>query len=60
MKIEMKERCTSMLNQSEVVTINALRSNSDKRQIFLCNMNAFSVGEVMRIKDMITTREFRW
>ena len=28
-----------------------LRSNSDQRQISLCNTNAFLVREVMRIKD---------
>ena len=31
-----------------------LRSNGDQRQISLSNINAFSVIEVMRIKDMIT------
>ena len=39
--------------------LNPLRSNSDQRQNSLCNINAFSVGEVMRMKDMITQHEFR-
>ena len=37
-----------------------LRYNSDQRQISLCNINTFSVSEVMRIKDMINKHEFRW
>ena len=37
----------------------SLRSNSDQRQISLCNINAFSVREVTRIKDIITQHEFR-
>ena len=40
------------------VTLNPLRSNGDKRQISLCNIKAFSVRKVMRIKDMITQHEF--
>ena len=28
--------------------------------VSLCNINAFSVREVMRIKDMITQHELRW
>ena len=39
--------------------VNPLRSNIDQRQISLCNINAFSAREVMRIKEMITQREFR-
>ena len=39
--------------------INRLRSNSDQRQISLWEIKS-SVREVMRIKDMITQREFRW
>ena len=35
-------------------------SNSDQCQISLCNVNAFSVREVMRIKYAITQHEFRW
>ena len=31
-----------------------LHNNSDQRQIFLCKINAFSVGGVVRIEDMIT------
>ena len=38
--------------------LNPLRSNSDQSQNPLCNINAFSVREVMRIKDMITQHEF--
>ena len=34
--------------------VNPLRSDNDQRQISLCNINAFSVIEVTRIKDMIT------
>ena len=33
---------------------NPLRYDSDQRQISLCNINAFSLREVVRIKDMIT------
>ena len=40
--------------------VNPLRYNSDQRQISLRNINAFSVREVTRIKDMITQHEFRW
>ena len=40
--------------------LNPLRSNSDQRQIYLCNINALSVREAMRIKDMITQREYGW
>ena len=36
-----------------------LRSNSDQCQISLLNINAVSVREVMRIKDMISQHEFR-
>ena len=42
------------------LVFNRLRFNSHQRQISLCNINAFSVREVMRIKDMITQLEFRW
>ena len=38
----------------EVYSLNSLRCSSDQRQISLCNINPFSVREVMRIKDMIT------
>ena len=34
-------------------------SYSDQCQMSLCNINSFSVGEVMRIKDLITKPEFR-
>ena len=40
-------------------TVNPSRSNSDQRQISLCNINVLSVSEVMRIKDMITQHELR-
>ena len=36
-----------------------LRFNTKQRQISPCNINAFSVREVMRIKDMITQHGFR-
>ena len=36
------------------VEVNPLRPNSDQHQISLCNIEIFSVREVMRIKDMIT------
>ena len=36
--------------------VNPLR---DQRQISLCNINTFSVREVVRIKDMISQHEFR-
>ena len=39
---------------------NEVDSISDQRQISLCSINAFSVREVMRIKDMITQHDFRW
>ena len=42
-----------------IVDLNPLRSNSDQRQISLCNINAFSVRDVMRIKNVITQHEFR-
>ena len=42
------------------LAVNPLRSNSEQRKTSFCNVNAFSVREVMRIKDMITQREFRW
>ena len=42
----------------QVKVINLLRSNSDQRQSSLCNINVFSVTEVMRIKDIITLQEF--
>ena len=41
------------------VTVKPSRFSSDKRQISLYNINAFSVREVMRIKDVITQHEFR-
>ena len=33
--------------------IKPLRANSDQRQISLCNINAFRVIKVTRIKDML-------
>ena len=44
---------------SKAVRNNSLRANSDQRQIYLCNINAFSVREVMTIKDIITQHELR-
>ena len=44
---------------SRLYFITPLR-NGDQRQISLCNSEAFSVREDMRIKDMITQHEFRW
>ena len=43
-------------HQMQLITVhfNPLRSNSDHRQISLCNIDAFSVREIMRIKDIIT------
>ena len=38
--------------------LNLLRSNSDQRQISLCKISAFSVREVMRIKDKTTQHEY--
>ena len=40
------------------ISVNPLRPNSDQREVSPCNINAFSVREVMRIKDMITQHEF--
>ena len=40
--------------------INPLSPNSDQHQISPCNINAFLTPEVMRIKGMITQREFSW
>ena len=40
--------------------VNPLHSKSDQHQTSLWNINAFSVREAMRIKDMITEHEFRW
>ena len=42
----------------EWIGVNPLCSNSDQRQISLRNINASSVREVMRIKDIITQHEF--
>ena len=36
----------------------ALIPDSDQYQISPCNINAYSIPEVMRIKDMITLGEF--
>ena len=38
--------------------VNSLGSNSDQRRISLSNINAFSVREVISIKDIITQHEF--
>ena len=35
-----------------------LVNNSDQHQISPCNINAYSIPEVMRIKDMITQGGF--
>ena len=40
------------------IVINPLTPNTDQHQISPYNINAFSTSEVMRIKDMITQREF--
>ena len=40
------------------LTLDALIEMSVK--FLFCNMNAFSVREFMRIKNMITQHEFRW
>ena len=45
---------------ASLLRLNPLRSNTDQRQISLCNVYAFSVREAMRIKDMITQHDFRW
>ena len=39
---------------------NPLSPNSDQHQISPCNINAYSIPEVMRIKDMITQGYFSW
>ena len=44
----------------KVITFVLLSSNSDQRQISPCNINAYSIPEVMRIKDMITQGDFSW
>ena len=44
---------------SHVTLLDHLRSNSDQRQISVCNINVFLVGEVMRLKYMITQHECR-
>ena len=41
-------------------SLNPFHSTSDQRQSSLCNINAFSVGKVRRINDMITQNEFLW
>ena len=46
-----------MLDQT---TLNPLNPNSDQHQISPCNINAHSIPEVIRIKDMITKGEFSW
>ena len=53
-------RCRYSLWIKSERILNPVRSSSDQRPISLCNINAFSVREVMRIKDMITQHEFRW
>ena len=45
-------------HSSNFLNLKPLRSNSNQRQTFLCNINAFSAREVMRIKDIITQHEF--
>ena len=47
-------------NQVTTKYFNRLHSNSDQRQISRSNINAFSVREVMRVKDMITQHDLRW
>ena len=49
---------TTFIGDIKHDVINPLRSNTDQRQTSLCNMNAFSVREVMRIQDVIIQREF--
>ena len=39
--------------------LNPLHPSGDQRQISLCNIHAFSVREVRRIKDVVTRHEFR-
>ena len=41
-------------------SVNPLHHNSDQRPISLCNINTFSIRQVMRVKDMITQHESRW
>ena len=43
-----------------VFAINPLSPNSDLSQTSYCNINGFSVGEVMRIENMITQVKFYW
>ena len=38
--------------------LNPKSPNGDQYQISPCNINAYSIPEVMRIKDMITQGEF--
>ena len=49
----------SLGKKVEWIGVNLLRSNSDQRHISLRNINASSVREVMRTKDIITQHEFR-
>ena len=40
------------------IAFNPFSPKSDQHQISPCNINAYSIPEVMRIKDMITQGEF--
>ena len=40
------------------ILFNPLSPNSDQHQLFPCNINPYSIPEVMRRKDMITQGEF--
>ena len=48
------ERTTTQSPKTVVVLLNPLSPNSDQHQISPCKINAYSIPEVMRIKDMIT------
>ena len=41
-------------------SLNSLSPYSDQHQISPCNINAYSIPEVMRIKDVITQGIFSW
>ena len=42
------------------IYLNPSNPDSDQHQISPCNINAYSIPEVMRIKDMITQGEFSY
>ena len=58
-KSDKTKTCT--LNMGVVNSVlNPSYSNSNQRQISLCNISALSVRVFLRIKHMVTQHEFPW